>query len=69
MNRKEFVRRLLKDGCVLFRRGAKHDLYVNRCSGKKQPVPRHTEIDDGLARHIRRHLGLTQGDQSSEKRS
>jgi len=29
MKRKEFVRKLLKDGCVFLRSGANHDLYMN----------------------------------------
>jgi hypothetical protein len=28
-------------------------------TGQKQPVPRHAEIDDALAKHIRRRLGLS----------
>ncbi|MDI6793722.1 MAG: type II toxin-antitoxin system HicA family toxin [bacterium] len=58
MKRKEFVRRLVKDGCVFLRPGANHDLYMNLVTGKKQPVPRHTEIDNDLTKHIRKQLGL-----------
>ena len=58
MKRKEFVRQLLRDGCILLRGGAKHDIYLNPRTGRKQPVPRHTEIENALAKHIRRYLGL-----------
>lgn len=58
MKRSELVRGLLRDGCVLLRRGGRHDIYVNPATGQKQPVPRHTEIDDALAKHIRKYLGL-----------
>mgnify|MGYP001333813413 FL=1 len=58
MKRKEFVRQLLKDGCIFLKPGAKHDLYLNPATGQKQPVPRHTEIDNKLAKHIRKYLGL-----------
>ncbi len=58
MKRKGFVRQLIKDGCVLLRTGARHDIYVNPSTGKKQPVPRHIEIDNHLAKHIRKYLGL-----------
>jgi len=44
----------------LFRSGGNHDIYVNTKTGKKQPVPRHSEIDEHLARHILRYLGLEQ---------
>ncbi len=58
MKRKEFVRKLLKDGCVFSRPGANHDIYMNPTTGQKQPVPRHAEIDNSLAKHIRKYLGL-----------
>lgn len=58
MKRKEFVRQLLRDGCVMLRPGSRHDVYVNPKTGQKQTVPRHTEIDNVLARHIRKYLGL-----------
>ncbi|NOT56898.1 MAG: type II toxin-antitoxin system HicA family toxin [Deltaproteobacteria bacterium] len=60
MKRSEFVRQLLADGCILVRHGAKHDVYINPATSKKQTVPRHTEIDNVLARHIRTRLGFTE---------
>ncbi|HOE62326.1 MAG TPA: type II toxin-antitoxin system HicA family toxin [Candidatus Sumerlaeota bacterium] len=58
MKRKEFIKSLLNDGCLLFRCGSKHDIYFNPKTGLKQPVPRHAEIDNLLAKHIRKYLGL-----------
>jgi len=58
MKRKEIIRQLVKAGCVLLRHGARHDVYVNPLNGKKQPVPRHAEIDDILADHIKKYLGI-----------
>jgi predicted RNA binding protein YcfA (HicA-like mRNA interferase family) len=58
MNRGQFVRQLKRDGCVLLRAGSRHDIYFNPKTGLKQPVPRHTEIDNALAKHIRKYLGL-----------
>ncbi|MFA4943604.1 MAG: type II toxin-antitoxin system HicA family toxin [Lentisphaeria bacterium] len=52
MKRKELIRRLTAAGCVFVRAGGRHDLFVNPKTGKRQPVPRHTEIDENLARHI-----------------
>ena len=46
MKRNEFVRHLLAEGCVLHRHGARHDIYPNPSTGDKQPVTRHTEIDN-----------------------
>jgi predicted RNA binding protein YcfA (HicA-like mRNA interferase family) len=52
MKRKELIRRLTAAGCVFVRPGGCHDLFLNPKTGKRQPVPRHTEIDENLARHI-----------------
>ena len=60
MKRQVLLRRLKKEGCELFRSGGNHDIYVNTKTGKKQPVPRHSEIDEHLERHILRYLGLQQ---------
>ncbi len=46
------IRRLLDAGCVLARHGARHDWYTNPSSKTSQPVPRHSEINEHLARHI-----------------
>ena len=58
MKRREFVRKLEQDGCVFHRSGGRHDVHLNPSTGQKQPVPRHTEIDNALAHHIRKYLGL-----------
>lgn len=58
MKRKEFISKLKKDGCLFLRHGANHDIYLNPQTGQKQPVPRHSEIDNVLAKHIRKYLGL-----------
>jgi predicted RNA binding protein YcfA (HicA-like mRNA interferase family) len=56
VKRKELIKKLSSAGCVLVRHGARHDLYKNSRTGKKQPVPRHDEIDEILARHIIKEL-------------
>lgn len=43
---------------MFLRAGGKHDLYINPVNGRKQPVPRHIEIDNYPAKHIRKYLGL-----------
>ncbi|MBM4047323.1 MAG: type II toxin-antitoxin system HicA family toxin [Planctomycetes bacterium] len=52
MKRQELIKRLSEAGCVFLRPGAKHDVYINPRTRKKQAVPRHREIDEHLARHI-----------------
>jgi mRNA interferase HicA len=56
MKRKELIKRITSAGCVLVRHGARHDLYRNPKTGKKQPIPRHNEIDENLANHILKEL-------------
>ena len=58
MKRAEFIRRLTVHGCYLLRHGSNHDIFLNPQNGKKQPVPRHSEVDDQLTRHIMKNLGL-----------
>ena len=60
MKRRELLRKLQRAGCTLLRSGGNHDIYFNPNTGKKQPVPRHSEIDEYLAKHILRYLGLEQ---------
>jgi mRNA interferase HicA len=56
MKRKELIKRIISFGCTLVRHGGRHDLYMNPKTGKKQPVPRHDEIDEHLAKHIIKEL-------------
>ena len=56
MKRKELIKEITSAGCILVRHGKNHDLYKNLKTGKKQPVPRHNEIDKHLAKHIIREL-------------
>jgi len=56
MKRRELIRKLEKAGCELLRRGAKHDIYHNQVTGLSEPVPRHREINELLARKIIKSL-------------
>ena len=56
MKRRDLIRRLEDGGCQLIRHGGRHDWYRNPETGVSQPVPRHREIDEHLARHILRLL-------------
>jgi mRNA interferase HicA len=58
MKRSELIRQITQAGCVLHRPGSRHDIYLNPALGRKQPVPRHAEIDEALAKHIKKYLGL-----------
>ena len=58
MKRKDLIRHLLKSGCIFVREGARHSVFFNPLLRKSSTVPRHTEIDDFLARKICRDLGI-----------
>ncbi|HEY95034.1 MAG TPA: type II toxin-antitoxin system HicA family toxin [Dehalococcoidia bacterium] len=59
MKRKELVKKILNSGCILVRHGSKHDWYQNPDSKISQPVPRHREIAESLAKHIMKMLGIS----------
>jgi len=52
MKRTELIRTITKMGCVLIRHGGNHDWYQNPVSKMSQPIPRHKEIMESLARNI-----------------
>jgi mRNA interferase HicA len=56
MKRAELVRKLDQQGCEFVRHGGNHDWYQNPKTGALQPVPRHREINDFLAKHILKKL-------------
>jgi predicted RNA binding protein YcfA (HicA-like mRNA interferase family) len=56
MKRRDLLKELENMGCVLIRHGGKHDWYQNTKTKVSQPVPRHRNINDNLARHIMKML-------------
>ena len=52
MKRRDLIKRLEKLGCVFVRLGGNHDWYTNYKTNVSQPVPRHNEIAEGLAKKI-----------------
>jgi mRNA interferase HicA len=53
---RDLVAELEKAGCVLLRHGSRHDIYHNPKTGRSQPVPRHREINEILAKKILKDL-------------
>ena len=45
-------------GCVFIRHGGNHDWYQNPRTKISQPVPRHREVNERLARHIIKMLSI-----------
>lgn len=60
MKRRALIAHLRAHGCVLVREGAKHSWWGNPATGRRSAVPRHTEVDDLLARKICRDLGIVE---------
>jgi mRNA interferase HicA len=56
VKRFDLVQRLEQMGCTLLRHGSKHDIYHNPTTGRSEPVPRHREINEILAKRIIRRL-------------
>jgi predicted RNA binding protein YcfA (HicA-like mRNA interferase family) len=56
MKRRDLVRHLESHGCELLREGSRHSVYANRARQRTSTVPRHSEINDFLARKICRDL-------------
>tara|TARA_A100001037_G_C14967653_1_gene552267 strand:- start:186 stop:371 length:186 start_codon:yes stop_codon:yes gene_type:complete len=56
VKRRDLIAELERAGCVLLRHGGKHDIFHNPKSGKSQPVPRHREINEILAKRIIKDL-------------
>ena len=52
MKRKDLIKEYETMGCILIRHGGKHDWYQNPKTKLSQPVPRHREINEYLAKYI-----------------
>ena len=56
MKRKDLIKKIESIGCIIVRHGAKHDIYHNPNTGTTQPVPRHKEVNEILAKKIIKDL-------------
>jgi predicted RNA binding protein YcfA (HicA-like mRNA interferase family) len=52
VKRVDLIKTIKGFGCVLVRSKGKHDWYRNPTTGVAQPIPRHREIKEPLAKHI-----------------
>ena len=52
MKRRDLIKMIEEIGCVFIRHGGKHDWYQNPETKISQPIPRHREINENLAKHI-----------------
>lgn len=56
MKRRDLIRHLEQHGCRLLREGGSHSVYVNPAAKKASTVPRHSEVNEHLARKICKDL-------------
>lgn len=56
MKRKDLIKLLEKNGWSLKRHGGDHDIYSK--DGRRETIPRHSEINEQLAKAIIRRRGL-----------
>lgn len=56
MKRKDLIKLLEDNGWYLKRNGSNHDVYTNGI--KTEAIPRHTEINEMLAKSIIKRQGL-----------
>lgn len=56
MKRLKLIKILQEMGCILIRHGSNHDWYQNPETGFYQPVPRHSDISENLAKQIIKKL-------------
>jgi len=58
MKRRDLIRHLLNNNCVLLREGAGHSIYANVDTGKQASVPRHREVKKYLAQLVCEQLEI-----------
>jgi mRNA interferase HicA len=56
VKRRDLVRKIEELGCRFIRHGGKHDWYQNPRTKMCQPIPRHREIKEYLARSVIKKL-------------
>jgi predicted RNA binding protein YcfA (HicA-like mRNA interferase family) len=56
MKHRDLIKTVEALGYIFIRHGGKHDWYQNPTTKIAQPVPRHREINENLARSIIRKL-------------
>ncbi|NBT90831.1 MAG: type II toxin-antitoxin system HicA family toxin [Verrucomicrobia bacterium] len=56
MKRRDLIQKIEQAGATFIRHGGKHDWYQQPVTKICQPVPRHNEINEHLARSILRKL-------------
>ena len=56
MKRNLLLKKIRKLGAVFIRHGSRHDIYENPRTGMIEQIPRHTDIEENLAKNIIKRL-------------
>ncbi|MEM9080437.1 MAG: type II toxin-antitoxin system HicA family toxin [Verrucomicrobiota bacterium] len=56
MKRRKLISHLESHGCLLKREGGSLTIYWNPATGRREPIPRHSEVPDLLCKKICRAL-------------
>ena len=56
MKKGELLKRIKAHGCIFVKHGKKHDVYMNPRTGMEERIPRHSDINENLAKAIMRNL-------------
>ena len=56
MKRRDLIKKVEELGAVFIRHGGKHDWFQNPKTKVSQPIPRHSEINEMLAKSIIKKL-------------
>jgi predicted RNA binding protein YcfA (HicA-like mRNA interferase family) len=56
MKKGALLKKLKAQGCVFVEHGKKHDVYKNPRTGKEERIPRHSDINENLAKEIIKNL-------------
>lgn len=56
----ELYKKLSQSGCMIYRHGGSHDIWINPVTGARAAVPRHgtEEVKKGTLRSILKKLGV-----------
>ena len=58
MKRRELIKHLTDNGCILLREGGKYSVYQNPVNQKEVPITRHPEMEAFAARKICKALEI-----------
>lgn len=58
MKRTDLLKHLRRHGCELLKEGGRHSWWHNAETNQRAAIPRHSEIDDLLAKKICKDLGV-----------